>query len=734
MMQDRINADDSNREWKSSPFELFHKRKEPDFILNELISYNQTLANRPCCFNTVQGKGSHTCSCLSALENGKDDSFYEAVAEYQYMFGSLNKDDQKKMVIEWMRNMPATGIQKKKKMFSIPFLLHEDDNSDEYHNLRISKICTSAMLDLLGKRRRWWFVCREHAKNNTLPSHALKGRTPNNKRKWNTLFEEDLKTHFEQLKQEAEPVATGVVRELTGETNLRDAVDADYFPPSVSKRSCYGRFCLERGWRISSSNKGTIQKTPIEGLDQQEIPSLTSYNSFWEKHYDKLKVRKPTEDICGYCYRIYNSSKFRLSTFDAEQVEDENNREGDLGVTCDDTSESTTTEGLVNVSKEVGHWERLLLDASLHVQRARAQRQLLHNKQTKATRDKVNNISHCNRHYCLIADYSQNLNLPHFGSTQPGETYFYTPLILYLFGVVDTSNHDHLIGHLFREGDGKKGGNSVSSLLIKTLRHLKIIQEDDDGQPITGGELNVFFDNCTGQNKNNYVLWLVPYLVEAGYFKTVNFNFLVVGHTKNPCDRRFNNVKRIYNKSNIYSVEMCLDICNKSEHCTILPVEDGDFCDYQGWLDRFYRKQATIGIKLLEQQIFSCSTDNNTNGRINLTVRKSDLDGDLPTMACIAKCRATNPLPLLPSASRTSKLTSPAVIPFEGIPTFKQVQLYKNFRCLLPTEYQDVTCPKPSIEALKMEEEDQKRRKMAKKFKVELEAQAMEKSVEIAYV
>jgi hypothetical protein len=118
--------------------------------------------------------------------------------------------------------MPSTDIQKKKKMFSIPFLLHEDDISDEYHNIRISKICTSAMLDLLGKRRRWRFVCREHAKNNTVPSHALKGRTPYSKRKWNTLLEEDLKTHFDQLKQEAEPIATGVVRELTGETNLRD--------------------------------------------------------------------------------------------------------------------------------------------------------------------------------------------------------------------------------------------------------------------------------------------------------------------------------------------------------------------------------------------------------------------------------------------------------------------------------------------------------------------------------
>jgi hypothetical protein len=61
------------------------------------------------------------------------------------------------------------------------------------------------------------------------------------------------------LKQESGPIATGVVRELTGETNLRDADDADYLPRSVFKRSCYGRFCLERGWRVTSTNNGTTR-------------------------------------------------------------------------------------------------------------------------------------------------------------------------------------------------------------------------------------------------------------------------------------------------------------------------------------------------------------------------------------------------------------------------------------------------------------------------------------------
>ena len=36
------------------------------------------------------------------------------------------------------------------------------------------------------------------------------------------------------------------------------------------------------------------------------------------------------------------------------------------------------------------------------------------------------------------------------------------------------------------------------------------------------------------------------YLVEAGYFKTVNFVFYIVGHTKNAADRWFNILKKQY--------------------------------------------------------------------------------------------------------------------------------------------------------------------------------------------
>ncbi len=66
----------------------------------------------------------------------------------------------------------------------------------------------------------------------------------------------------------------------------------------------------------------------------------------------------------------------------------------------------------------------------------------------------------------------------------------------------------------------QKGSNNVASLILKSLNDAKVFRKNEKG-----GELNIIFDNCSGQNKNNSVLRLIPYLVEVGYFKAVNFVF-----------------------------------------------------------------------------------------------------------------------------------------------------------------------------------------------------------------
>ena len=57
--------------------------------------------------------------------------------------------------------------------------------------------------------------------------------------------------------------------------------------------------------------------------------------------------------------------------------------------------------------------------------------------------------------------------------------------------------------HCYFEYDGAKGGNNIASMLMNELKRKGLT---------SGGrvaEINIFFDNCTGQNKNRTVLRLL---------------------------------------------------------------------------------------------------------------------------------------------------------------------------------------------------------------------------------
>ena len=86
---------------------------------------------------------------------------------------------------------------------------------------------------------------------------------------------------------------------------------------------------------------------------------------------------------------------------------------------------------------------------------------------------------------------------------------------------------DHAHKYPYTDAVGKKGVNNVASLIMKTLGHLNLLKTHTIGR-----ELNIIFDNCCGQNKNNTVLRLAAWLAQLGHFYEVNFIFLIVGHTK----------------------------------------------------------------------------------------------------------------------------------------------------------------------------------------------------------
>jgi hypothetical protein len=51
--------------------------------------------------------------------------------------------------------------------------------------------------------------------------------------------------------------------------------------------------------------------------------------------------------------------------------------------------------------------------------------------------DEDKNVIHSKHHYVLVGDYVQNLVAPHFGWDQPRDTYYFSTLTVFVFGLVD---------------------------------------------------------------------------------------------------------------------------------------------------------------------------------------------------------------------------------------------------------------------------------------------------------
>ena len=86
------------------------------------------------------------------------------------------------------------------------------------------------------------------------------------------------------------------------------------------------------------------------------------------------------------------------------------------------------------------------------------------------------------------------MELQVFNKEQPGCSYYFSPLGIYILGMVDQEYVakdgeicDHMHGHVNHEGVRRKGANYVCSLIICTLFKMRILQEND-----IGGKLNLY--------------------------------------------------------------------------------------------------------------------------------------------------------------------------------------------------------------------------------------------------
>ena len=385
------------------------------------------------CKDILNPKRSIQCNCRASL------GLLTLVAKsatirYLIGFAMLDWSAQRAKVLEWMRY--AEGCRSSSPDTHTVYLL---PGSCSY------KICRNTLSMVIGFGSTAWRNLLKCLKMGAMvPSHGLSGQKSNHW-DWSNYF--DMDCFFAELQKEAMPRATKLIRALTAEGTVREELKDDdpdlvELPSCYRKRAVYRTFLKGVGFTERLDNKSrVIERVNNSPFEDAQPPSWTCFRTFWKARYPKLVIQKAAEDICEDCVVFANQHKYnkrRMREALAEESDDEDS---------DDDEVATGNEVIIEQEQEV------VRKATEHVDMARKQRLLFNTKKLQAKADRVADVPPEERTYCYIGDFAQNMYLPNFASEQPGATYYYSPLNVYPFGLVDGSTDpSQLTAHVFYEG------------------------------------------------------------------------------------------------------------------------------------------------------------------------------------------------------------------------------------------------------------------------------------------
>lgn len=173
---------------------------------------------------------------------------------------------------------------------------------------------------------------------------------------------------------------------------------------------------------------------------------------------------------------------------------------------------------------------------------------------------------------CTISiDLQQVLSIPALTHTQ---MYYLRQLSCYNLGIHVGDNNNVLLS-MWHEAIHSRGANEIASCLLKAV----------EANIMCGKKkLIVWSDNCSGQNKNQMLIYLWLYLIAKGYLDEVNHKFLIVGHSYLSCDRDFALIERKKKKA---KCEVPLDLvrvmveARDKNPFTVRLMQPEDFFDFK---------------------------------------------------------------------------------------------------------------------------------------------------------
>ena len=674
----------------------------------------------PCCFFYRRGTLIAECDCLREIKS--DD-----LVNIQFFMASQEKG----MRQTFYKQFISCSKKKRNVIINLPCIPSE---------VRPLKMCVHSFRNLFAIRDKQYVKIRKEIKSgNPGPSNNL--FLNNQNRQKASLYKQckdDVVAWLNKFAGEhGEPSATRFICEATG-IGIRDAeVELRHLPSHMTKRGIYTGYVHEHGYQLlKPSHKGSYR--PIssyklrkddphdtdwpDSQDPDPVCSLSIFWKIWKEHCPFIVICPRSEDICGECYVLQNSFRYGVSKNKQDDDSEDDPLSGDEEeMEEEDTAEAhdgnANTDLPLGIAQDEEAWkgmESLVERAADHVRAAQAMRRAIKEREMESQQLYDSNVEHESMSYTVVIDYAQNLDVPHFGGQQPGETYYYSPKSVYVFGVCDMwLRPTQLYAYCYEEETGKKGGNNVASLLMLHLHSRGLLPVNEDSTPRKGKKLTVACDNCGGQNKNNMVIRMANYLVEKGHFEEVEFLFFIKGHTKNACDRCFNLMKIRFHNQNVYTFDAEKDdkslmrIVSSCQDFHPVKVTEDNFRDWDtSLLNRLYTR--------FKDGVVSTNHSFNVSNRNGATTVQVKLDEDEVILAVPHDLKKKRGKGVLSDEERKKfvKEAVPDPLKAPGLNKLKQVDLFKKWRPLIPPEFQDVTCPKPPEDV--MQEVCQERRKKAK--------------------
>ena len=155
-------------------------------------------------------------------------------------------------------------------------------------------------------------------------------------------------------------------------------------------------------------------------------------------------------------------------------------------------------------------------------------------------------------------------------------------------------------------------------------------------------------ENCSGQNKNRFILWYLLWRTTIGLEDDITLFFLIAGHTKNRCDGAFGFVKRELKRRDALTAKDMISVVSDSSdtNCAVLSA-DVSWMQWKSFLKNFYTVPSSF--RITRYHVFRFSSADKSCVRVKRVTTDADWEqvcllkrGVSPNIVCLETARCIN--------------------------------------------------------------------------------------------